>query len=391
MEKLPIYSCLIEETDEVTGVYAISFVDSPANEVNFIALKEQQKEVYLSKDTQKRILTGVVLRPDQLIYRNSPEFGECYIQFTAEQIEKISHKMMKTGLALYNTTHQHQEPLNGNYLTELWIIEDPQNDKSKALGFADLPKGTLMCSYKIEDSEYWQSEVMTGNVRGFSLEGFFNQVLIKNNFQKMSKKRKQKTLLQKIKEAILSALDDVESNDSTQSGESYRVFVLSDGSEVFVDDEGLATLNDEQLPAGEHTLADGDILVIDESSKFVETKEPNAKADDPAEATAKEILSKNKNMKSKSQKLEGEEPNESEDKDATIASLKKEIDDLKKQIADMTKEVEEVAEEIHELKKQTPSAKPTVPKKGQAKDVSKMTNWEKLAMRAQNRQNSNKQ
>ena len=166
---IPIYNCIVEDgVNDITGIYAISFVDSPANEVDFIALKQEAKTpVYLNKNDQKQILTGVVLKPEQLIYRFSEQLGEYYIKFSAEQIERIAQKMMKTGLALQHTTHQHEKPLKGNYLTELWIVENPELDKSKALGFQDLPKGTLMCSYKIEDSEYWKNEVMTGHVRRF--------------------------------------------------------------------------------------------------------------------------------------------------------------------------------------------------------------------------------
>ncbi len=80
--------------------------------------------------------------------------------------------MMKTGLPLHSTTHQHNQNLSGNYLIELWIVENPQNDKSNELGFKNLPKGSLMASYKITDENYWNNEVMTGNVKGFSLEGF---------------------------------------------------------------------------------------------------------------------------------------------------------------------------------------------------------------------------
>ncbi len=123
--KLPVYNCQIDENPEdESGIYAISFVDEPANETEFVALKKHTRKEHLSMDHHRQILTGVVLRPGQLIYRNDPQLGEHYIRFSAEQIEKISHKMMRKRLALDNTTHQHQQPLEGNYLIELWIVED---------------------------------------------------------------------------------------------------------------------------------------------------------------------------------------------------------------------------------------------------------------------------
>lgn len=293
---IPIYNCLINEEDEKTGVFAISFVDYPANEVDFVLLNKQmtkQKnkqttEVYLNKDIHKQILTGVVLKPDQLIYRNSKELGEHYIRFSAEQIERIAQRMMRTGLALHNTTHQHQRPLSGNYLTELWIVEDPEQDKSRALGFEKLPKGTLMCSYKVEDPNYWTNEVMTGHVKGFSLEGFFNQVIDQSNIQtrqklkKMNKQRK-KTLLGRLASLLLD-IETVQKADATQSGEPFVIFVLADGKEIYVDQDGFATLNEEQAPAGEHKLANGNILAIDEHGNFVDTHDASEKSNNPEEA-----------------------------------------------------------------------------------------------------------
>lgn len=170
--KIPIYEAKLgrEDTD---GIYAMSFVDIPANESNFIALRKA-RIVKVNLNRSKQILTGVVLVPDQLIYRNDTNLGEYYIKFTASDIEKIALKMMKTGLALNNTTHQHESPLEGNYLAELWIVEDPKSDKAAALGLGELPKGTLVASYKVDNAKYWRDEVLTGNVKGFSLEGIFN-------------------------------------------------------------------------------------------------------------------------------------------------------------------------------------------------------------------------
>lgn len=40
---LPIYNCIIDDNeDDMTGICAISFVDCPANEVDFVTLKKKQ-------------------------------------------------------------------------------------------------------------------------------------------------------------------------------------------------------------------------------------------------------------------------------------------------------------------------------------------------------------
>lgn len=341
---IPIYNCLINENPEDdSGIYAISFVDSPANESDFIALSKQQSEVFLNKDPHKQILTGVVLRPDQLIYRKDSKLGEYYIKFSTEQIEKIAQKMMRTGLALQNTTHQHEAPLKGNYLSELWIIEDPEKDKSRALGFSSLPKGTLMCSYKIADKHYWDTEIMTGNVKGFSLEGFFIQKpetqsnLKSNKLNKMNKKSKTTALLSRISRFFLD-IQSAEKADSTSSGIAYLIFTLADGKEVYVDKDGFTTLDGEQLPAGEHPLSDGNILVVDEDGQMIETKESSVKNNDPEQATAPESL-----------QTAGKE---------SVETLKKKIADLESKLSELAILAQEANSEIQTLRKHTPSSLP---------------------------------
>lgn len=335
---IPIYNCLINENPEDdSGIYAISFVDSPANESDFIALSKQQSEVFLNKDPHKQILTGVVLRPDQLIYRKDSKLGEYYIKFSTEQIEKIAQKMMRTGLALQNTTHQHEAPLKGNYLSELWIIEDPEKDKSRALGFSSLPKGTLMCSYKIADKHYWDTEIMTGNVKGFSLEGFFIQKpetqsnLKSNKLNKMNKKSKTTALLSRISRFFLD-IQSAEKADSTSSGIAYLIFTLADGKEVYVDKDGFTTLD------GEHPLSDGNILVVDEDGQMIETKESSVKNNDPEQATAPESL-----------QTAGKE---------SVETLKKKIADLESKLSELAILAQEANSEIQTMRKHTPSSLP---------------------------------
>ncbi|MDU1904644.1 MAG: XkdF-like putative serine protease domain-containing protein [Dysgonomonas sp.] len=394
---LPIYNCLInDDPNDESGIYAISFVDEPANETDFIALKKQPRQEHLSLDSRKQILTGVVLRPEQLIYRNSPQTGEHYIKFSAEQIEKISHKMMRSGIALHNTTHQHKQLLAGNYLVELWIVRNPENDKSAALGFKELPVGTLMCSYKIEDKNYWESEVLTGNVKGFSLEGFFfqqetgtNNQLNINKPTNMNKKDKQ-TLLGKIARFFLD-IENVQNSDRTQSGIAYVTFKLADGKEAYVDADGFATIDGEQMPAGEHTLADGNILIVDEQGQFTETQEPSIKKKDPEEAVAPQTLSgKVKRQLKTIRKQDGQDPKNaqpapkqpetpSDDLAAKVAELETIVSDMQKQLDELLQSTEKSKSEVEELKKTTPSGSPLTHKHRNAQSYASLPHTERMA------------
>ncbi|MBN9301218.1 MULTISPECIES: XkdF-like putative serine protease domain-containing protein [Dysgonomonas] len=374
----PIYDCMIDESaDDLTGIYAISFVDFPANQVDFIALDRQQ-ELHLSRDTAKQVLTGVVLKPGQLIYRHSPQTGDYYIRFSEEQVEKIARKMMKTGVALHSTTHQHQSPLTGNYLTELWIVEDPENDKSKALGFSDLPKGTLMCSYKIEDKNYWEKEVMSGHVKGFSLEGFFSQQVslsrINNKSMNNKKKKVKQTLLGRIANMLLD-IDAVEKADTTASGTAYVVFVLADGKEAYVDADGFVTLEGEQMAAGEHNLSNGNLLVVDENGQFVETREPSDDKTNPEDAKAKQAL----RSKKRGVRLSDFDGKTAEALKAKIAEMQATIEQLLQALDEANGMLEDTKTQVEEMRRKTPSAYPAVQLLGTGKSPAEMSTAERMA------------
>lgn len=175
MDTPKVYKANIEDTDD-TGVSLISIVSSPAIESNFVALSKI--EIKLATDAMKQVVTGAVLIPDKLIPRVDDNNVMYYLTFDAEGIEKISHKFFKKGF-INKTNDEHAITLDSNFVVESWIVKDSEKDKSVALGLEDLPVGTWVVSYKIEDKEYWDKEIMSGNRKGFSLEGFFKQKEIK--------------------------------------------------------------------------------------------------------------------------------------------------------------------------------------------------------------------
>lgn len=297
-KKLPIYKAEVDERDG-TGIYAISFVEQPAVERNFVALaRRAAREMKLQLNTHKQILSGVVLIPDQMIYRDptSPT-GECYISFSADDIEKIQAQMMRNGVALTRTTHQHEKPLRGNYLVECWTVADPKRDKAVALGLGELPKGTLCASYKVTDAKYWRDEVLTGNVKGFSLEGFFNfnQIAMNKSKATIGKGTKNSPIAAMFRsmaafldgdtEAQMDELDEEAAKDETGSLDPVLEGDLQDGGHVVIDETGYATVEGDPLPAGEHVLDDGNILVIDENSEMVLTTE-ESEEEGPEQAAA---------------------------------------------------------------------------------------------------------
>jgi hypothetical protein len=164
-----IIELILDEEDLDAGVEAISIVESPAIESDFVALKNQ--EIKLAEvDKEKKILMGALLIPDKPIYRNGSE-GEYYIFFSKDTIVKASQMFLQNGKQS-NSTLEHNQALNGLTLVESWIVESKEQDKSALYGL-DVPVGTWMGSVKVNNDDVWNEYVKTNKVKGFSIEGYF--------------------------------------------------------------------------------------------------------------------------------------------------------------------------------------------------------------------------
>ena len=162
-----------------SGLQAISLVSKPAFQSNFYLLSsdEDNQQIFHFSDNEKQIVTGVLMIPNKLVYRNadSMEDGEDgYIYFSEDCIQDTLLTFLSSD-NVNKITLEHCEGVESNkiQLYELWLIENPEMDKSKVLGFNDLPKGSLMCSLKINDLDLW-NEVKSGKYKGFSIEALYD-------------------------------------------------------------------------------------------------------------------------------------------------------------------------------------------------------------------------
>jgi hypothetical protein len=155
--------------DDTDGIDAVSVVDMPAIESNFVALASDIEIKLAEVDNEKHILMGAALIPNKQIYR---KFGkdEFYVFFSKETVKKASELFLKNGNQS-NATLQHNSKIDGMTVVESWIIDDTEFDKSKKYGFS-LPVGTWMISMKVDNEDVWQ-RVKAGEIKGFSIEGYF--------------------------------------------------------------------------------------------------------------------------------------------------------------------------------------------------------------------------
>lgn len=165
-----IVELLLDEESLQAGIQAISVVESPAIEEDFVALKDEQPKIELKTiDKEKRILMGAALIPNKPIYRRNGE-DEYYIYFSQDTVRKASELFFINGNQ-NKATLEHQMDVQGTSVVESWIIEGEQ-DKSRMYGM-ELPVGTWMVSMKILNDELWEGYVKSGKVKGFSIEGYF--------------------------------------------------------------------------------------------------------------------------------------------------------------------------------------------------------------------------
>jgi hypothetical protein len=225
MEGLPTYKITIDETyndgEEPLGVDAIAFTSNPAVLVKGVAFKSQERSHFA--DEKKYRITAPAMIPMD-IYRRDDQMGEYYVQFTENEIDTIFKEFMLNlnNRNLFNLEHEGDKIVPA-YILEAWLVDNPEADKAKSTFGISVPKGTLMVTAQVTDTEYYNKLVEAGQV-GFSIEGFLG----------------------------LKLSNQIKTNN--------------------------------MLPEGEHTLEDGTIIVVKDGI-VVEVREPQAEVAMEVEAS----------------------------------------------------------------------------------------------------------
>ena len=157
--------------DDLTGeLRRISLVTEPAHEIDFEYFKSQKELNFKTIDEEQRVVTGVAMRPNIKIMRIDDN-GEKYYGFFSEQTVKKAAELFFKSKNVNNLTNlEHEVEVDGIYVFESWIVEDPLKDKATALGLKDVKKGDWVVSMKIENDAVWENYIKTGIIKGFSIE-----------------------------------------------------------------------------------------------------------------------------------------------------------------------------------------------------------------------------
>lgn len=135
---------------------------------------QDMSKQYFATDSEKHIVLGPAMVPDQKIFRKDNEGNPYYVFFSSPTIAMIAQKYMKNKYTDNNDMMHDGEAVSDVHVLESWIKES-NNDKSSDYGFENLPVGTWFVSMKINNSDIWD-KVKDGTLNGFSVSGFFEEV-----------------------------------------------------------------------------------------------------------------------------------------------------------------------------------------------------------------------
>jgi hypothetical protein len=172
---LPIYDLIINnDEDNDAEVSFVALVDSPAIKKDFLAFSAESELIkFAIQSESEHIITGALMIPQQLIYRNSEQFGEHYVKFSVETIKQIAIKFSKKGYQKnVNIMHEADMQVEGVTMFESFISDSKRGIKPME-AFKDLPDGTWFGSFYVENPKVWEL-VKSGEVKGFSVEGMFD-------------------------------------------------------------------------------------------------------------------------------------------------------------------------------------------------------------------------
>lgn len=339
-----IYELKFDE-ELMDGVYGISLVQEPAIGVMAMRFSKEVKttvQQWKLSSEEKRIIVSPVLIPDQKVYRNSiGDTGEGYVFVSAQTIEQLQQNFFRKQFG-HNSTIEHLHPIDeGVYVFESWIIEDPENDKSKALGFENLPKGTWMVSMKVENDSVWNNYVKTGKIGGISMDALLQPVRVEtiNNEIKFNKQMKKSNLKLAFKKAFAKVM----------FAEDRKEFKISDELSVYADADELAVGVEVYDAEGNKMIEsefeyDGKLFKVNDKGVIETVEEINQNdpqiefefSDEEVEAIVEEI------------------------KEEIVVDYESQIADLNAKIAELEAKlaIYETAEaEAVELRKQTPASK----------------------------------
>lgn len=157
---------------ENKGLLRISLVDDPAIQSTLMAFSSEDEKPMQFVDEEQMIIYAPALIPNKLIFRKNIKGEPAQVFFDAETIKQLHINGSRNGYDSNINLNHETENTSGIFCFESWIIENNPQDKAYSMGF-DVPVGTLMKGYKIDNTEVW-SDVKNGKLTGLSIEAYLS-------------------------------------------------------------------------------------------------------------------------------------------------------------------------------------------------------------------------
>jgi hypothetical protein len=206
---MKLYELKVEE-DGVDEVFAISLVESPAIESDFIFF-DKEEAMFASVDKDQQMLIGPILIPDKKILRVDGEGQPYHVFLTKDTIKTVAQNYLMKKYT-DKATLEHDKTIKGVHLVESWVKEG-KLDKSARYGL-NVPEGTWMGMFKISDNNLWRDYVKTGKVKGFSIEGLFEHKLIQASKEEILLSKNIEDLTEEEALVVLSYMKNIIKKDS---------------------------------------------------------------------------------------------------------------------------------------------------------------------------------
>jgi hypothetical protein len=172
MEKIPVYYMeLDEQGNPKYGIEDIALVSNPAYEELFAKFSNEEIKLnFAVNDEEQRIITGAVMIPDKLVYRNE-KGKDFYVVATKDTVYEAAQKFASENRnRRIKLTHETDTNTSDVFIFESFVTNE--NRVKEVVNFEHLPIGTWFITCKVESDEVW-NQVKQGTFNGFSLEALF--------------------------------------------------------------------------------------------------------------------------------------------------------------------------------------------------------------------------
>lgn len=226
-------------------LFAVFSDETPKKDMKFMVLPTRENPQMVRPDKEdgsfRRIISGVWFMPDtdypRVIENEQGEEEVITVSMNPDELMTAVRNFAQRG-AYENFNIMHGEFFTGFKMMELWMLYD-YNQMSpillntiEELGYIpeEIPLGTVFMTVYIEDEQFFNEYILSGKLKGFSIEGFFNLI------------EKETTIEQTKDETMMQV---------------FNALGLQQSQGTLLTDKGKLTISQEDIKLDDETVEDG--------------------------------------------------------------------------------------------------------------------------------------